>query len=57
MWSIIVKVGISKQVVMDLFDGVETDLEEKVKINSKKGIANIFLQSCWNSWFNDVKNS
>jgi len=36
MWSIIEKESISKQVVMDLFDGVETDLEEKVKINSKK---------------------
>ena len=36
MWSIIDKEGISKQVVMDLFDGVQTDLEEKVKINSKK---------------------
>ena len=29
------KERISKQVVMDLFDGVQTDLEEKVKINSK----------------------
>ena len=36
MWSIINSEGISKKVVMDLFDGVETDLEEKVKINSKK---------------------
>ena len=36
MWSIIDKEGISKHVVMDLFDGVQTDLEEKVKINSKK---------------------
>ena len=36
MWSIIDKERISKQVVMDLFDGVQTDLEEKVKINSKK---------------------
>ena len=36
MWSIIDKEKISKQVVMDLFDGVQTDLEEKVKINSKK---------------------
>ena len=36
MWSIIDSEGISKQVVMDLFDGVETDLEEKVQINSKK---------------------
>ncbi len=36
MWSIIDSEGISKQVVMDLFDGVETDLKEKVQINSKK---------------------
>ncbi len=36
MWSVIDKERISKQVVMDLFDGVQTDLEEKVKINSKK---------------------
>ncbi len=36
MWSIVDRERISKQVVMDLFDGVQTDLEEKVKINSKK---------------------
>ena len=36
MWSIIDEEKISKQVVMDLFSGVQTDLEEKVKINSKK---------------------
>ena len=36
MWSIIDEEDISKQVVIDLFDGVQTDLEEKVKINSKK---------------------
>ncbi len=36
MWSIIDSESIPKQVVMDLFDGVETDLEEKVLINSKK---------------------
>ena len=36
MWSIIDKERISRQVVMDLFDGVQTDLEEKVKIDSKK---------------------
>ena len=36
MWSIIDSEGIPKQVVVDLFDGVETDLEEKVQINSKK---------------------
>ena len=36
MWSVINKERISKRVVMDLFDGVQTDLEEKVKINTKK---------------------
>ena len=36
MWSIIDGERISEKVVMDLFDGVQTDLEEKVKINSKK---------------------
>ena len=36
MWSIIDEERISKQVVMDLFDGVQTDLKEKVEINSKK---------------------
>ncbi len=36
MWSIIISEKISKSVVYDLFDGVETDLQEKVQINSKK---------------------
>ena len=36
MWSIINSEKISEKVVTDLFDGVETDLEEKVCINSKK---------------------
>ena len=36
MWSIINSENISEKVVMDLFDGVETDLGEKVQINSKK---------------------
>jgi len=38
MWSIIDSEGISYQVVIDLFDGVETDLEEKVVINSQKDL-------------------
>ena len=38
MWSIINSENISKKIVMDLFDGVETDLEEKVEINSKKDL-------------------
>ena len=38
MWSLIDNEGISYQIVIDLFDGVETDLEEKVVINSKKDL-------------------
>ena len=38
MWSIVDSETISKKIVMDLFDGVETDLQEKVKINSKKDL-------------------
>tara|TARA_Y100000591_G_scaffold299592_1_gene292403 strand:- start:2674 stop:3522 length:849 start_codon:yes stop_codon:yes gene_type:complete len=38
MWSIIDSENISKQVVIDLFDGVETDLEKKVVISSKKDL-------------------
>ena len=38
MWSIIDSENIPKQIVLDLFDGVETDLEEKVVINSKKDL-------------------
>jgi phytoene synthase len=38
MWSIINSENISKKIVIDLFDGVETDLEEKVQIKSKKDL-------------------
>ena len=38
MWSIINSENISKKIIVDLFDGVETDLEEKVEINSKKDL-------------------
>ena len=38
MWSIINSENISKKIVIDLFNGVETDLEEKVEINSKKDL-------------------
>ena len=38
MWSIIDSENISTRIVIDLFDGVETDLEEKVEINSKKDL-------------------
>ena len=38
MWSIIDSENISRKIVIDLFDGVETDLEEKVEITSKKDL-------------------
>ena len=38
MWSVINSENISKKIVTDLFDGVETDLEEKVQIKSKKDL-------------------
>ncbi len=38
MWSLIDSEDISKKVVIDLFDGVETDLQEKVQINTKKDL-------------------
>ena len=38
MWLIIESEDISKNIVIDLFDGVETDLEEKVRIKTKKDL-------------------
>jgi 15-cis-phytoene synthase len=38
MWEVIKKEEISKKVVLDLFDGVETDLVENIKIKSKKDL-------------------
>ena len=38
MWSVIDSDGISERIVLDLFDGVETDLKEKVHIKSKKDL-------------------
>ena len=36
MWSLIKEYEISTKIINDLFDGVETDLKNKVQINSKK---------------------
>jgi phytoene synthase len=38
MWTVIKEVNISKKVVLDLFDGIETDLNEKVTLKSKKDL-------------------
>ena len=38
MWELIKSVRISERVVFDLFDGIETDLNETVKIETKKDL-------------------
>ena len=38
MWRLVEEKNISEKVVFDLFDGVETDLNENVKISSKKDL-------------------
>ena len=36
MWELMDEYNISKNIVYDLFDGVESDIQNKVKLNSKK---------------------
>ena len=43
MWSVIDSESISNQIIIDLFDGVETDLEEKVQINSKTELSEFII--------------
>ena len=38
LWKILEEENISKKIVFDLFDGVETDLAESIKIKSKKDL-------------------
>ena len=38
MWKVMDDVNISKKIVFDLFDGVETDLNENVRIKTKKDL-------------------
>ena len=38
IWKVIDDVNISKKIILDLFDGVETDLNVKVKMKSKKDL-------------------
>ena len=38
MWDLINEFSISTKIIEDLFDGVETDLVEKVKLNSRKDL-------------------
>ena len=38
MWDLVEDYGISKKIIDDLFDGVESDLKNRVEINSKKDL-------------------
>ena len=38
MWSLIDNFGISTKIINDLFEGVESDLKERVQLNSKKDL-------------------
>jgi len=38
MWDLINNFNISQKIINDLFDGVETDLKERVQLNSKKDL-------------------
>ena len=38
MWDLIYYFGISTNIINDLFDGIESDLEERVQFNSKKDL-------------------
>ena len=38
MWKVINGVNISEKVVLDLFDGVETDLNERINVKTKKDL-------------------
>ena len=43
MWVLINEYNISKKIVDDLFDGVESDIKKKGKIKFKKRIIDLFL--------------
>jgi phytoene synthase len=43
MWKLFEKENISRKIVEDLFDGLESDLSEKVKIKKKKRFINLLL--------------
>jgi len=38
MWSLIDNFNISQRIINDLFDGIESDLKERVQLNSKKDL-------------------
>ena len=38
MWQLIHKFSISTKIIDDLFDGIETDLQEKVLLSNEKDL-------------------
>ena len=38
MWELINDFGISTKIIYDLFDGIESDIKERVQLNSKKDL-------------------
>ena len=56
MWVLMNEHNISTKIVDDLFDGVESDIQNEVRLNSKKRIINLFISSSRNCWINDGKN-
>ena len=43
IWDLIDEFKISKKIISDLFDGIESDLKEKVQFTSQKRFADLFL--------------
>ena len=38
MWGLIIEFNISLKIIHDLFDGIESDIKERVKLNSRKDL-------------------
>ncbi len=53
MWGLISEFNIPLKVVHDLLDGINSDIQENIKLDKKKRFTNLFLQSCGNSGFDD----
>jgi phytoene synthase len=50
MWDLIDEFNISLKIIHDLFEGIKSDIKEKVKLNSKKELLIYSYRGCWNSW-------
>ena len=43
MWKLIDEFQISLKIINDLFDGIETDIKEKVVFNNKKDLLDLLI--------------